>query len=140
MTSIKSSKESSAGTHMISFEHDDAVTLLVGPARHMLLAHGSLISHRSDFFKAAPKKEWVEGQTRKIKLSEEDPATVFSTSTMPTPAKFRPTSTTQVTWSNLLGTRNKLTCFLRNCTFWVSACSTTLFELLSLRRSSVFQV
>lgn len=56
-----------------SFDEDDAVTLHVGPTEHAILAHGNFISRRSEFFKAALKKEWAEGQTRVIKLPDEDP-------------------------------------------------------------------
>ena len=55
-----------------TFDQDDAVTLHVGPEEHAILAHGNFISRRSDFFKAALKKEWAEGQTRIIKLPDED--------------------------------------------------------------------
>lgn len=41
-----------------------------------MLACEHYISRRSDFFKAALKKEWKEGQTRIIKLPEEQPANV----------------------------------------------------------------
>lgn len=59
-----------------SFDHDDAVTLHVGPTEHVLLAHGSFITRNSDFFTTALKKEWAEGQTRVIKLPEERPHVV----------------------------------------------------------------
>lgn len=49
------------------------VTLLVGPEEHQLLAHKSYLSQHSDFFKAALKREWIEGQTRTVKLPDEQP-------------------------------------------------------------------
>ena len=55
-----------------SFDEDEAVTLHVGPTEHALLAHGNFISRRSEFFKAALKKQWTEGQTRIVKLPDED--------------------------------------------------------------------
>lgn len=59
-----------------SFDQDDAVALHVGPTEHAILAHGNFISRRSEFFKAALKKEWAEGQTRIIKLPDEEPRVV----------------------------------------------------------------
>lgn len=59
-----------------SFDHDDAVTLHVGPTEHVLLAHGSFVTRDSDFFTTALKKKWAEGQTRVIKLPEERPEVV----------------------------------------------------------------
>ena len=55
------------------FRPDDAVTLLVGPEEHKMLVHGPQITAHSEFFTAALNKEWVEGQTREIKLPEDDP-------------------------------------------------------------------
>lgn len=52
------------------------VTLLVGPDEEVMLAYEHYISQRSDFSKAALKKEWNEGQTRIIKLPEEHPSNV----------------------------------------------------------------
>lgn len=59
-----------------SFDHNDAVTLHVGPNEHVLLARGSFITRNSDFFTTALKKEWTQGQTRVIKLPEEHPQVV----------------------------------------------------------------
>ena len=56
-----------------SFDQDDAITLHVNPTEHAILAHGNFISRRSEFFKAVLKKELAEGQTRVIKLPDEDP-------------------------------------------------------------------
>jgi len=58
------------------FSPDDAVTLIVGPEQKRMLIHGTYLTRDSDFFKAALKKEWVEGETRVIKLPEEDPETM----------------------------------------------------------------
>jgi len=59
-----------------NFSHDDAVTLVVGPEQTKMTVHGTYITRDSDFFKAALKKEWIEGETRVIKLPEEDPETM----------------------------------------------------------------
>jgi hypothetical protein len=58
------------------FSAGDAVTLIVGPEQKHMLVHGTYLTRGSDFFKAALKKEWVEGETRVIKLPEEDPETM----------------------------------------------------------------
>ena len=55
-----------------SYGGDDMVTLLVGPKEQHLFAHGSYLVLQSKFFKAALGKEWVEGQTRTVKLPEEE--------------------------------------------------------------------
>lgn len=54
-----------------SFYKSDIVTLLVGPDERELVVYESCITRNSDFFRAAMKKEWAEGQTRTIKLPEE---------------------------------------------------------------------
>jgi hypothetical protein len=41
-----------------------------------MTVHGTHLTRDSDFFKASLRKEWVEGQTRVIKLPEEDPETM----------------------------------------------------------------
>jgi hypothetical protein len=61
------------GTNFCSFDQNDAVTLHVGPSEHTILAHTDFISRDSEFFKAALKKDWVEGKTRIIKLPDECP-------------------------------------------------------------------
>jgi hypothetical protein len=58
------------------FSRDDAVTLVVGPEEKEMFVHGTYLTDGSDFFKAALKKEWTEGQTRVIKFPEEDPETM----------------------------------------------------------------
>jgi len=55
------------------FNPDDTAVLLVGPEEQKMLVHGPQITVHSEFFAAALKKEWVEGQTREIKLPEELP-------------------------------------------------------------------
>jgi hypothetical protein len=54
------------------YSHADLVTLLVGPDEHKLLAFGHQLSENSEFFKSALKDDWVEGQTRTVKLPEDD--------------------------------------------------------------------
>lgn len=54
-----------------SFRKDDLVTLVVGLEEEEFAVHESCITRTSEFFKAAMKKEWTEGQTRTIKLPEE---------------------------------------------------------------------
>lgn len=58
-----------------TYDKDDIITLAVGPEKREMMAYRSYIS-KSDFFQAALKKEWTEGQTRTIKLPEEKPAVV----------------------------------------------------------------
>jgi hypothetical protein len=55
------------------FNQEDLVTLLVGPEQKKMVVHGTYLARTSDFFKAALKKEWTEGQTRTINLPEECP-------------------------------------------------------------------
>lgn len=55
------------------FDRSELVALLVGPDEHEMIAHKGYLSSNSEFFKAALKKEWLEGQTQKIKLPEEQP-------------------------------------------------------------------
>jgi hypothetical protein len=58
-----------------TYDKDDTITLIVGPEKHEMTAYGGYLS-KSQFFQAALKKEWTEGQTRTIKLLEEKPAVV----------------------------------------------------------------
>lgn len=58
-----------------TYDKNDTITLLVGPDEHEMVAYGSYTSS-SEFFHAALKREWTEGQTRTIKLPEEKPAVV----------------------------------------------------------------
>lgn len=59
---------STTGTVGFHFGEEDSVTLIVGPTKCKLLVHANYITRNSDFFKAALKKEWREGQTRTITL------------------------------------------------------------------------
>lgn len=61
-----------------SLQEDDVVTLLVGPDEQKFVVHESCIARNSDFFKAALKKEWAEGQTRIVKLPEETCSETFA--------------------------------------------------------------
>lgn len=54
-----------------SLRKEDVVILLVGPDEEEFTVHESCITRNSDFFKAAMRREWAEGQTRTIKLPEE---------------------------------------------------------------------
>jgi hypothetical protein len=58
------------------FSADAVVTLLVGEDEQTMIVHSSQLTRDSEFFTAAMKKEWVEGQTRVIRLPEERPATM----------------------------------------------------------------
>lgn len=55
------------------FSADETVILLVGPEEQKMLVHSPKITAHSEFFTAALKKEWIEGQSREIKLPEEEP-------------------------------------------------------------------
>lgn len=65
-------------TPAFSLREDDLVTLLIGPDEHKFVVHESCITRNSDFFTAAMKKEWTEGQTRIIKLPEETNLETFA--------------------------------------------------------------
>lgn len=53
------------------------IILVVGEEKEQLLVHGDYLTLRSSFFAAAlANKTWKEGQTRVLKLPEDDPATV----------------------------------------------------------------
>jgi hypothetical protein len=60
-------------TDLSDSNHEDLVTLLVGPEQRKMIVNGTSLARDSEFFKAALKKEWIEGQTRTIALSEECP-------------------------------------------------------------------
>jgi hypothetical protein len=60
----------------MQFDKGEAVTLIVGEEKHEMLVHANHISKNSEFFRAALKKEWLEGQTRTINLPEDNPKTV----------------------------------------------------------------
>jgi hypothetical protein len=55
---------------------DEIITLLVGPEETEMLALASCLSFHSEFFRTALKKEWAEGQTRTVKLPEEEPGII----------------------------------------------------------------
>jgi hypothetical protein len=54
-----------------TYDLDSMVTLLVGPEEQRMTVHREFLGQDSRFFQAALKKEWVEGQSREIKLPEE---------------------------------------------------------------------
>ena len=56
-----------------AFPPGNMITLLVGPEEQAMVVHGDCLSRYSEFFTAALKKEWREGQSRIIKLPEETP-------------------------------------------------------------------
>jgi hypothetical protein len=58
--------------HAFSFTLPGAVILLIGSDQQSLVAHESYLTLNSEFFKAAMKKEWVEGQAQFVKLPEDD--------------------------------------------------------------------
>jgi hypothetical protein len=55
------------------FNPDDTAVLQDRQGEQKMLVHIPQITAHSEFFAAAFKKEWVEGQTREIKLPEEEP-------------------------------------------------------------------
>jgi hypothetical protein len=63
-------------TRSSSYGKDEIITLLIGAEETEMVALASCISLHSEFFRAALKKDWAEGQTRTIKLPEEKPAIV----------------------------------------------------------------
>jgi hypothetical protein len=65
-------------TSSSKYKRDDMITFLVGEEEEQqeIIAHGCYLALHSEFFQAALKKEWVEGQTRTIKLPEEDTETM----------------------------------------------------------------
>jgi hypothetical protein len=60
------------------FSHhpSDTLFLIVGEEQEQFLVHSTYLSARSEFFRAALSKNWKEGQSRVIKLPEDDPTTV----------------------------------------------------------------
>jgi hypothetical protein len=71
-----STLQSSESPSRTKYTRADLVTLLVGPEEQELLAFGHQLSENSDFFKSALKKEWADGQTRTIRLPEDETQTV----------------------------------------------------------------
>lgn len=59
-----------------NYDPSESVILLVGKQQSQMLVHKGYISAGSEFFKAALKKEWKGGQSRIVKLPEDDPDTV----------------------------------------------------------------
>jgi hypothetical protein len=59
-----------------SYHPSDTIFLIVGEAQEYMLVHAPYLSARSEFFRAALSKDWKEGQSRVIKLPEDDPSTV----------------------------------------------------------------
>lgn len=56
-----------------TFRSSSTVTLLVGQSQTSMTVQKSPITRTSEFFATALKKAWLEGQTKLIKLPEEDP-------------------------------------------------------------------
>jgi len=52
------------------FNEENAVTLLVGPEKKSMVVHVSYLTRTSEFFTAALKAVWIEGQTRTIDLGD----------------------------------------------------------------------
>ena len=68
--------EAPAPAFTSAFAQHGTVTLLIGSEEQPLVAHESYLTKNSEFFEAAMKKEWAEGQTRVIKLPEDDVETM----------------------------------------------------------------
>lgn len=64
--------ETPAPSFASAFAQQGTVTLFVGADEDSLVAHESYLTKNSEFFEAAMKKEWAEGQTRVIRLPEDD--------------------------------------------------------------------
>jgi hypothetical protein len=75
-SSNKSPSEALDAISVAQFSADGMVTLLVGKNEQTTIAQGDYLTRDSEFFAAAMKKEWQEGQKRTIKLPEECPATM----------------------------------------------------------------
>lgn len=61
---------------IFNYNPSNTVLLLVGEKQEEMLVHAGFLSARSKFFKAALSNNWQEGQTKLIKLPEDDPETV----------------------------------------------------------------
>lgn len=59
-----------------SFHPDTMVTLLVGHEEQEMTVHGDRLARNSACFRAALRQEWLEGQTRTVKLPDESQAIV----------------------------------------------------------------
>jgi hypothetical protein len=75
-SSNKSPSEALDAISAAKFSADGMVTLLVGKNEQTMIAQGDYPTRDSEFFAAAMKKEWQEGQKRTIKLPEECPTTM----------------------------------------------------------------
>lgn len=75
-TSLPGYKSKSLPASSAKYTRGEMATLVIGPDKHELAAYGHLLAKDSEFFEAALKKEWKEGQTRIINLPEEDIETV----------------------------------------------------------------
>lgn len=53
----------------------ESVIILVGSPATTFRVNGNILGQNSEFFRAALKKEWTEGQTRVVQLPEENAAT-----------------------------------------------------------------
>jgi hypothetical protein len=59
-----------------TYGKDEIITLLVGAEKTEMVAISSCLSFYSEFFRTALKKEWAEGQTRTVRLPEEEPGII----------------------------------------------------------------
>lgn len=55
------------------FSRENVVTIICCDPRKKLIVHGTYLIRVSEYFKAALKKEWIEGQSRTIELLDEIP-------------------------------------------------------------------
>lgn len=53
-------------------EHDNLVTVLVGATEKRFIIHADLLAAKSPFFEAAMHKGWPEGQSKTVRLPEQD--------------------------------------------------------------------
>lgn len=74
--SSKTPNEAINAALLSHFSAYGVLTLLVGEDEQKMIAHSMHLTQDSEFFAAALKIEWEEGQTRIIKLPEESTATM----------------------------------------------------------------
>lgn len=74
--SSKTANEAINAALLSHFSANGTVTLLVGEDEQKMIAHSMHLTQDSEFFAAALKTEWEEGQKRIIKLPEENTATM----------------------------------------------------------------
>jgi hypothetical protein len=55
------------------YDYNSTVSVLVGPSEEAFLVHQQIISLKSQFFKAACRKEWKEGAEKLVRLPEVEP-------------------------------------------------------------------